>query len=246
MPDATTEGKVRIIELATQIAAPPPVVALIYREGAADRDVRVRQTVAFQATRAPKLARQTAPALETLLDDRVPEVRASALRSLGALNVPGSLPPELLARMIEDPNPLICATAVSVSLPRDEPSLRAPLRRALPRLVPNLHARKAATRAAVISALGEYGLAASPTVPPLLAVAAKDPVPEVRVKAAIALMKINTPAARDGALATFREFASSSNASLRGVAEGYLKERNEDTEASDEGRSPPEAVSAAD
>ena len=222
MKGASPEQKIRILETATQIGAPAAAVGLIYDQAAADPDVRVRQTVTVQAARAPKLQEVTAPALRDLLSDRIPEVRAAALRSLGAFNNERLLSTAELSAFINQPDPLLCATAVSVALSRDDPSLQPSLRRALPRLVSQLRNPKPTTRAAIVSALGQYGTIASPTVPPLIAVAERDPVPEVRMKAAIALRRIGTPQAQEVAAQTFREFSTSDNQPLRSLAEGYL------------------------
>lgn len=219
---ASSEGKIRLLDAATKIGKPPAVIAEIYQQAVRDNDEKVRQSAAFHASRAPSLGKQTGPAIHFLLSDRVPEVKAAAITSLAALGSPELLSDQELLSLIDDPNPLVSATAVSVALSRGDPSFSLPLRRALPRLVTQLQNPKAATRATVISALGQYGSAAAPTVPPLATVAKSDPVAEVRVQAAVALMRIGTPAAKQTARETFTEFASSKNAALKAISDGYL------------------------
>lgn len=222
MSSASPEGKLRLLEAATSIGKPAAVIGRMYSEAVRDPDEGIRLAAAFQASKAPALASQTAPAIERLLADKVPAVKAAGLTTLSALDDRKALNPETLARFINDSNPLICATAVSIALSRGEPTLEPLLRRTLPRLVTQLHNPQPASRAAVITALGAYGAAASPTVPPLVSVAHADKVPEVRVQAAVALMRIGTPAAKEAAHQTFVEFSSSTNPALKAIAKSFL------------------------
>lgn len=223
MSTASSEGKLRLLESATTIGKPPAVVGRMYYLAVRDPDEKVRLGAAFQAVRAPALASQTSPALERLLADTVPEVKAAGLKSLATLNDRKALTSQRLAGFINDSNPLICATAVSIALSREDSLLEPLLRKTLPRLVTQLHNPQPASRAAVITALGAYGEAAAPTVPPLISVARTDNVPEVRLQAAVALMRIGTAPAKAVAHETFVEFAASSNPALKALAKGFLK-----------------------
>ena len=222
MASASTEGKLRLLEAATSIGKPAPVLGQIFYQAVRDPDEKVRLAAAFQAARVPALAPQTTPAIERLLADPVPAVKAAGLNTLATLDDRKALTSEVLARFINDNNPLICATAVSIALARGDTLLEPLLRRTLPRLVTQLHTPQPASRAAVITALGAYGQAASPTVPPLVSVARGDTVPEVRLQAAVALMRIGTPEAKDVARQVFVEFSSSSNQALKAIAKSFL------------------------
>jgi len=231
MSTASSEGKLRLLESATTVGKPPAVVGRIYYQAVRDPDKKVRLGAAFQAARAPALASETGPALEQLLTDPVPEVKAAGLQSLAALDDRKALSPLKLAGFVNDSNALICATAVSIALSRGDVQMEPLLRRTLPRLVTQLHSPQPASRAAVITALGAYGEAAAPTVPPLVSVARTDKVPEVRLQAAVALMRIGTPEAKETAHQTFLEFSSSSNPSLKAIAQRFINP-NKKTEAS--------------
>lgn len=222
MKDASPESRITIVEVATQIGKPPAVVGLIYDVAVRDTHVQVRQSTAFQGARAPQLAPSIIPPLRRLLSDPVPEVRAAAMTTLGGFKVESALSYEEITTAMRESNPLISATAASIALSRNDTSYSSELRRALPRLVVNLKDPKPATRAAVISAIGMYGEVAAPTVAPLSSVAARDPVPALRIKAAIALTRIGTPEANAAAQQTFEAFATSEDPALKAVADGYL------------------------
>lgn len=145
------------------------------------------------------------------------------MTTLGGFKVEYALSHEEILNALRESNPLISATAASIALARNDSSYSSELRRALPRLVVNLQNPKPATRAAVISAIGMYGEVAAPTVAPLSSVAARDPIPALRIKAAIALTRIGTPEANAAARKTFEAFATSDDLALKAVAEGYLK-----------------------
>ncbi len=230
MSSASSEGKLRLLDSATTIGKPPAVIGQMYLQAVSDQNEKVRLGAAFQAARAPDLAAQTSPALERLLVDSVPEVKAAALKTLALVGDRQALSTQKLASFVNDGNALICATAVSIALSRGDSLLEPLLRRALPRLVTQLHNAQPNTRAAVITALGGYGEAAAPTVPPLISVARTDTVPEVRIQAAIALTRIGTPAAREAAHDTFVEFSSSPNPSLKTIAQGFLSQSKKSAE----------------
>ena len=227
MQDSSPEGRVRIVEIATQIGRPTSIVGLIYGKAVKDPAVQVRQAAAFQGARKTELAAVTTQPLRSLLEDPVPEVRAAALSTLGGFGSESALSHSEVVLMIGDRDPLIAATAASVALSRNDASFQAPLTRALPRLIANLHAQKPATRAAVVSALGLYREQASPAVPPLVTIARHDPVPEIRMKAAIALSRIGTPAAADASKETFQAFSTSEKPALKALAQGYLRPASE-------------------
>ena len=219
MPQASSAAKIRIMEVATKIALPAQMLGVIYERAVQDSDTVVRQSAAFQAARAPQLAETLAPIIRTLLYDRVPDVQAAALTALAGY--PQYLSSQELLAFISDKEIVVAATAASIALKRDDPTLTVAADLALPRLISQLQHPQPRTRSAVISALGQYG--AAPTVPPLITVLKKDKVAEIRMKAAIALLRINTPDARLAALEALKEFSSSDNAALKAVADQYLK-----------------------
>ncbi len=215
-------GRSRIMEVASALGAPVELVADILEKGARDESPDVRQSAAFYAGRFPQLSDRLGPMLTTLASDTNPQVRAAALSSLGAYPSSVQLPVDDLMRLINDPNILVAASAASLATKRMEPRLQVAARDALPRLVGKLDDPSPANRAVILFAIGHYGPLAEPTIPPLKTILARDKVPEVRLQAAIALLKINTPASRKAAAPALKSFARNPNPKLSAAAQSAL------------------------
>jgi HEAT repeat protein len=222
METANTVGRTRIMETASVIGAPPELVAEILEKGAHDEAPDVRQNAAFHAGRFPQLADRLGSVLVALATDADPQVRAAALSSLGAYPGTTQLAVEDLVQLTNDPNIVVAASAASLAIKRTEPRLQIAARDALPKLVGKLQDPAPANRAAILFAIGHYGSLAEPTIPPLKTILTKDKVPEVRLQAAIALVKINTRASRKAAVPALKAFSRSSDPRLRGAAQSAL------------------------
>jgi HEAT repeat protein len=222
MDTANAVGRTRIMETASAIGVPPELVAEILEIGARDESPDVRQSAAFHAGRFPQLADRLGPALITLATDVDPQVRAAALSSLGTYPSTIQLPVDDLVQLMNDPHIMVAASAASLAIKRAEPRLQVAARDTLPKLVGKLQDPAPANRAAILFAIGHYGSLAEPTIPPLKTILAKDKVPEVRLQAAITLVKINTPASRKVAVPALKAFARSSDPRLRGAAQSAL------------------------
>ena len=125
--------------------------------------------------------------------------------------------PEYLEKVVEG-----IAAAVTAALPRPEQSLQEVTMEALPVLVGEIMNPSPLVRAAVIIAIGKYGPAASPAAPPLAGALEHDQVPEIRLQAALALMKTKMRSARAVALPALQECAKSPNPALAGPAQRVL------------------------
>jgi HEAT repeat protein len=222
MDAANAVGRIRIMESASQIGAPPELVTQILEKGGRDEAPNVRQSAAFHAGHFPQFSDQTGPLLIALANDTHPHVRAAALSSLGGYPASVQLPVEDLVQLTRDSNVVVAAGAASLAIKRPEPGLQIAARDALPVLVGKLQDPVAANRAAVLFAIGHYGALAEPTVPPLKKTLEKDKIPEVRLQAAITLMKINTPASRKVAVPALKKFSLSSDPKLRVAAQSAL------------------------
>jgi HEAT repeat protein len=222
MDSATAVGRIRIMETASVIGAPQELVGEILQKGAHDDSADVRQSAAFQAGRFPQLSERLGPVLVTLATDTSPQVRAAALSSLGTYPGTTQLEAEDLIRLTKDPNIVVAASAASLAIKRTEPRVQVAARDALPKLVGKLRDPTPANRAAILFAIGHYGSLAEPTIPPLKTVLTKDKVPEVRLQAAITLLKINTPASRKAAIPALKAFSRSSDPRLRAAAQSAL------------------------
>jgi HEAT repeat protein len=222
MDSANAVGRVRIIESASLIGTPPELAARVIEKGAEDEAPNVRQSAAFHAGRFPHLSEQLGPVLIELAKDTNPQVRAAALSSLGGYPVTAQLPAEDLAELTRDSNVVVAASAASLAIKRPEPRLQIAARDALPILVGKLQDPVPANRAAVLFAIGHYGKLAEPTIAPLTKTLQRDKVPEVRLQAAIALMKINTHASRKVAVPALKSFTGNPDPRLSGAAQSAL------------------------
>ncbi len=220
--DGDPEERRKMVELVSTIGKPDEVVTYVYIEAGRDSSPEVRQVVAFRAAQVPHLQRELFPTLHTLAFDATPEVQAAAIITLSGYSTESSLSTEELKRLMRSDSPLVVAAAVTAALPHSDPSLKEITRQVLPKLVGEIVNPSPLIRAAVIIAIGKYGPAAGPAVPPLAGALAHDPLPEIRLQAALTLMKTKMRSARAAALPVLQEFAQSSNPALAGPAQRGL------------------------
>ncbi len=220
--EGNPEERKRIVEIVSTIGKPTEVVRDVFVEAGRDSSPAVRQVVAFRSAQYAQLQRELFPTLHALAFDATPEVQAAAITTLGGFSAESSLSASELEQLIQNESPLVVAAAVTAALPRPEQSLKEATREALPVLVGEIMNPSPLIRAAVIIAIGKYGSAASPAAPPLAGALAHDEVPEIRLQAALALMKTKMRSARAVALPALQEFAKSPNPALAGPAQRVL------------------------
>jgi HEAT repeat protein len=216
---ADAPGRIRILEVAIKIAKPSSLLVAILEEAGGDKDPTVRRAVAFRAGGFPSLAEDTVPLLRTLLYDRDSSVRSAALTSLG--EYPPSTEPltfEEIAELAIDPDLAVAANAAGIAVRRADPRLQALSLRALPRLVEGLSSTSATDRATAAFAIGQYGRRSEGVIRPLAALIRDTEVPEVRLQAAIALVRIGTLPARKAAIPVLESFVESPDPKLRNAA----------------------------
>lgn len=218
--------RVRIVEVAAGIGAPEPLVLQILQKGASDENDSVRRAVAFHAGGFPQLAEQLGPTLLLLAHDSSPAVRAAALSSLatygGGDGGTVQLPAAELIELTRDPSIFVAAGAASLAVRHPDPTVTLAAREALPRLLKSIKDPQAAHRAAVLIAIGKYGQGAEDAVPTLRTAMARERVPQVKLQAAIALARINTPPARKAALPVLKTFATDADQRLSSAAQSAL------------------------
>lgn len=220
---ASPEQRKKIVDLVATIGKPDEVVRDVFIAAGKDASPDVRKLVAFRSAHYPQLQRDLFPTLHTLAWDNVPEVQAAAITSLSEFSAQNSLTSEELQELMRSPFPLVIAAAVSTALSRPEPALSRTAREVLPNLVGEIMNPSPLVRAAVIIAIGKYGPTAGPAAPPLAGAVAHDPLPEIRLQAAISLMKTKMRSAKDVALPVLQEFAKSPNSALSGPAKRVLE-----------------------
>lgn len=222
LDSATEPGQLRILNSATSIGSPQELLVGILEKAARDEATNVRRSAAFHAGQFPQLSAELGPLLISLTEDPDPSVRAAALSSLGGYPSSTQLPEESLVSLVRDPNILVAASAASLAIRRSEPEVQLAAREALPNLASKIQDPIPAHRAAILFAIGHYGTLAKPSIPTLKLVLEKDKVPEVRLQAAIALLRINTPASRKLAVPALRSFAKSKDERLKVAAQSAL------------------------
>lgn len=220
--EATPEQRKKIVELVSTIGKPESIVRDVFIEAGRDSSPAVRQVVAFRSSQFPQLQRDLFSTLHALAWDGTPEVQAAAITSLSGLSAQNSLSADELEKLMRSPSPLVVAAAATTAISRSEPALQQTAREVLPDLVGEIMNPSPLVRAAVIIAIGKYGPAASPAAPPLAGALAHDPLPEIRLQAAIALMKTKMRSAKAVAMPALQDFAKSPNPALSGPAQRVL------------------------
>lgn len=220
--DGDPEERKKIVKIVSTIGKPTEVVRDVFIEGGRDPSPAVRQIVAFRSAQFPQLQRDLFPTLHALAFDAPPEVQAAAITTLGGFLAENSLTASELEQLMRSDSPLVVAAAVTAALSRPAQSLKQETMEALPALVGEIMNPSPLIRASVIIAIGKYGPAASPAAPPLAGALQHDQVPEIRLQAALALMKTKMRSARAVALPALQELAKSPNPALAVPAQRVL------------------------
>lgn len=220
--EAGPDQRKKIVEIVSTIGKPEEVVRDVFVEAGKDSSPAVRQIVAFRSAQFPHLQRDLFSTLHALAWDGTPEVQAAAITSLNGFSAQNSLSKEELDTLMRSPSALVIAAAATTALSRSEPELQQTAREVLPDLVGEMMNPSPLIRAAVIIAIGKYGPAAGPAAPPLAGALTHDPVPEIRLQAAIALMKTKMRSSKAVAIPALQEFAQSPNPALSGPAQRVL------------------------
>lgn len=222
--EGTSEQRASIIELATTIGKPEPILIDLLREAARDNSSAVRELVAFRAAKREDLYPLLSPIILPLIWDTDPQVQSAAITSLAVFPPELSITDRDLEILMHARSPLVVAAATSVALARPSGSLHRLALEVLPDLVGEMMNPSPLIRAAVIIAIGKYGRAAELATAPLSGSLSYDSIPDVRLQAAIALLRIHTPSAVEVAVPALREFSKSKDPALADLARNALKE----------------------
>jgi HEAT repeat protein len=161
--------------------------------------------------------------VRSLLSDDVPAVRAAAITTLGNYTPPQALESRELLPLMSDENLQVASAAAAVAIGRPEEPVQRMARAVLPNLVGGLKSTSTAERAAVIYAIGKYGIVATPAIRPLTEILASDPDIEIQVQAAVALMKIGSREAQESARPALESFANGEDPALAQAAQTILQ-----------------------
>ncbi len=221
----TTEGdtRIQIIKTATELKNPSGLLVDILEMGSTDKNVKVRHAVALYAASAKEIEPQLLPILQPLIGDESPEVRATTLLTLSSFSIPAAIPPRELVTRTHDNDIRVAATACALAIVSKDPVVRGAASQSLPRLIGALNEPQPATRAAVLYALGQYGPNASAAVQPVIKLLYREKVPEVKLQAALALIRFNAPQSLKHALPVLRQFSKSDVPALRETASAALR-----------------------
>jgi HEAT repeat protein len=220
---SSSETKLSMLDIATTIREPTPILVNILTLAAKDSSPSLRQFVAYRSSLFPALAPSLAVIVRPLVSDEVPAVRAAAITTLGNFTPPDTLQsPELLPLMSDD-NLQVVSAAAAVAIERPEEPVQRIARAILPKLVGGLKSTSTVERAAVIYAIGRYGIVANPAVRPLTEVLRSDTETEIQLQAAVTLMKIGSREAQDSARPVLESFANGGNPALAQAAQTILQ-----------------------
>lgn len=218
------EARYRILDVATEIQRPTALLVELYAQGSKATLPTTRKFVAYHASQFPDLASELAPFLKPLIHDAVPEVQAAAITTLGNFHSPNTMDDEEVIPLTRSDNLQVAAAAAAVAIERPNERARDAAQRTLPRLVGGLASPSAAIRSSVIFAIGKYGSYAVAAEKPLVTIAQDDPLPEIRVQGALALVRIGTPSARQSAIPALQAVAQSNNPTLARAALSILRQ----------------------
>lgn len=212
------ESRTRVIHAAATIAKPASLLESILTMGLSDADPSVRQVAAFRCSQFPSLAPVLSQSLRPLLRDVSAPVRSAAFSALGSFAPPNSLSTEELIRGMRDADFGVSAQAAAIATKRPEDTLQHESQQTLVNLLTALEDPSPANRAAVVFAFGQFGKKASPVVQPLSIFMQREQVPEVKLQAALALVRIGTQASKKVALPLLRSYAKSKNPIFKSIA----------------------------
>ncbi len=220
--EANSQLRLKILDLTVTIGEPGSVVSDVFSQAAKDPTMAVRYATATSAAKLPQHAALLSPILRSLLTDPSADIRATALSTLAGF--PGPYQPDTkeLLLLLRDKHAMVAATAANLAIKRREPYVQATARATLPRLIGALHDIHPSTRAACLFSIGQFGLVASPAIGPISQVLASDPVPEVRLQAALSLLRIGTPEATATAKEALTDFAKNPDPVISNAAKAAL------------------------
>jgi HEAT repeat protein len=219
------QGRLRILDTALMIAKPESILVAILERAATDKDASIRRAVAMKAATLQPPPEQTISTVRLLLYDRDATVRAAALTTLGGFAPAAeTLSSEELVQLSSDPELIVAATASAVAMKRGySAEIKAVANASIPRLTEGLSSSSPTERAMAAYALGRYGRGAESAVRPLTSLTKHSEVPEVRLQAAIALVRIGTGPARRAAIPVLESFIESSDPRMRKAAAASLR-----------------------
>ena len=217
------ETRLAMLDIATSLREPTPILVRLFTLAAKDSSASLRQFVAYRSSLFPALAPSLALIIRPLLSDDVPAVRASAITTLGNYTPPQALESRELLSLMSDENLQVASAAAAVAIVRPEDPVQRMARAVLPKLVGGLKSTSTAERAAVIYAIGKYGIVATPAIRPLTEILASDPETEIQVHAAVALMKIGSREAQESARPALESFANGEDPALARAAQTILQ-----------------------
>lgn len=224
---APSAERLRILEVMSQIGAPEPLLIESFQIGAEDSSADVRRLVAFRAGHIQGHQQEIAPLLRPLIRDDNEQVQAAAISTLGAFEQPNSLSDTELRSLLESDSPLVVATTAGIAITNSNPVVLEAARAALPELVGDLASESPLVRAAAIIAIGKYGPLASPAAGPLVGALSTDPLPQIRLQAALALLRLKNKAAEAVAIPALQQFALDPNPTLSGPAQRVLLQQGQ-------------------
>lgn len=214
--------RMRILEVMSQIEKPQTLLIEAFQVGAHDSSPEVRRLVAFRAGHVQGYQQELAAVLHPLLRDKNEQVQAAAITTLGAFEQPYTLNNIELRSLLESDSPLVVATTAGIAITKTDPSVQEAAKAALPELVGDLASESPLIRAAAIISIGKYGPLASPAAGPLVGALSTDPVPQIRLQAALSLMRLKNKAAEAVAIPALQNFALDPNPALSGPAQRVL------------------------
>jgi HEAT repeat protein len=216
------DSRTKVIHAAATIAKPASLLESILTMGLSDADPSVRQVAAFRCTQFPSLAPTLSQSLRPLLRDVSAPVRSAAFSALGSYPPPHTLSTEELIRGMRDADFGVSAQAAAIATKRPEDTLQHESQQTLVNLLTALEDPSPANRAAVVFAFGQFGKKASPVVQPLSIFMQREQIPEVKLQAALALVRIGTPPAKKVAVPLLRSYAKSRNPIFKSIATDAL------------------------
>ena len=219
---APSAERLRILEVMSQIGKPQALLIEAFQVGATDSSPEVRKLVAFRAGHIEGHPKELALFLRPLLRDENEQVQAAAISTLGAFEQPDSLSDTELRSLLESGSHLVVATTAGIAITNTNPVVHEAATAALPQLVGDLASGSPLIRAAAIIAIGKYGPLASPAAGPLVGALSTDPVPLLRLQAALSLMRLKNKAAEAVAIPALQQFAVDPNPALSGPAQRVL------------------------
>jgi HEAT repeat protein len=222
MDKASSTERLRVLEVMSLIGKPEALLIEASQIGAQDSSPEVRRLVAFRAGHIDGHRDELASMLQPLIWDDNDQVQAAAITTLGAFDEAHGLSDGQLRSLLSSNSHLVVATTAGIAITNSDPTVQEAARAVLPELVGDLASESPLIRAAAIIAIGKYGPLASPAAGPLVGALSTDPIPQIRLQAALAIMRLKNKAAEAVAIPALQQFALDSNPALSGPAQRVL------------------------